>query len=107
MEKAEKKQNLKRQDSNSQRRNELKKTWTLPLAILAMTLITLALFAPFALAHNSKSALVTIDLCSTDIDSAGRMVERYRDYDGKVLRFLADGSLHRNGRRFRAHLPEL
>ena len=31
----------------------MKKLRTLPLAILAMTLITSALFAPFAFAHNS------------------------------------------------------
>jgi len=39
----------------------MKKTWTLPLAIFAMTLITAALLAPFASAHNGKRALVTID----------------------------------------------
>lgn len=39
----------------------MKTPWTLLLASFAMTLISTALLAPFALAHNSKGALVTID----------------------------------------------
>jgi Tol biopolymer transport system component len=39
----------------------MKKLATLPLAIFAMTLITAALSAPFASAHNGERALVTID----------------------------------------------
>lgn len=39
----------------------MKTPWTLLLASFAMTLINAALLAPFALAHNSKGALVTID----------------------------------------------
>src|SRR5215203_6002607 len=75
----------------------MKKTWTLPLAVLAMTLITAALSAPFASAADGERALVTIDPPgSTDtrpfgINSRGEIVGLFITSDGNTRGFLLSG----------------
>ena len=75
----------------------MKKTWTLRLAISAMTLITAALSVPFASAHDGERALVTIDPPgSTDtrpfgINSRGEIVGLFITSGGNTHGFLLGG----------------